>query len=165
MNAFDIAIIIHLFIETIFSVFYLLWQFDRLSISENVIKTTINFLNYIETVILILTIFLDYGTWGTFGLGAWYVLNSILLILQFSLAEWGWLQKVKDVFWLLFYAYLFLLHVLHIDAIAEISKRYGASVLAFGASLRGNLWGDILKAIIIATIKLAFSFLSRKIDE
>lgn len=153
MNTLDKYLLIHLAIEIVFAVFYLSWQFERVSFPEKGMQLIIAILNLIETVLLVLTRFLPFSGWGAFALGAWYVLNTILLLMQFVLADWGWRYKVQDVLWIILYVNLFMHDVIGISIIHKLIAKYGGNLIEFGEKIKGTYWGDIVKSIIIVLVK------------
>ena len=64
MNTLDKVLLVFLAIQFIFAIVYLLYQFEKIDIDDKVIQCVITFLNIIETVLLIMTRFMDYGRWG-----------------------------------------------------------------------------------------------------
>ena len=166
MNALDKALLIHLAIEIVFSVFYLFWQFERIEFPEKAMQVIISILNIFETVLLIMTRFMDYGSWGVFALGAWYILNTLLLVMQFVLADWGWRYKIQDVLWISLYVHLFCLDVVHVNLITGLVSKYSPAILAFGEKINGTFWGDLLKGILLAVVKVVLNiFATVKSDD
>lgn len=159
MNTLDKVLLVFLAIQFIFAIVYLLYQFEKIDIDDKVIQCVITFLNIIETVLLIMTRFMDYGRWGLFALGSWYVLNTIMLVMQLVLAEWNWTFKVQNVLWIGFYVFLFCLDILHINLIMGLLSKYSPTLLAFGERIQGTFWADLIKALLIALIKGVLSIL------
>lgn len=166
MNTLDIYLLVHLAIEVIFEVFYLAWQFDRIDVDEKVVQVIIAILNTFETTLLIVSRFRPYTGWGTFALAAWYVLNTIMLCMQFALADWGWRHKVQDVLWISLYVCLFLHDVHGIHPILEILGRISEPLMAFGEKIDGTFWGDVIKSIILFLVKAVWNlFATVKSDD
>ena len=94
MKIIDYVLLIHAGIFLIHSVVFLLYQFEIWDIDEDFMFNFVRVLNVIEAVILVVTRFVDFGPWGSFGLGAFYTLNIILLILQFIYAAFGIYRKL-----------------------------------------------------------------------
>ena len=137
MKIIDYVLLIHAGIYLIHSVVFLLYQFEILDIDEDFMINWVRILNVIETIILLTTRFVDFGPWGTFGLGAFYVLNIILLVLQFIYANWGIGQKFFDCLWIAFYIFMFSLDIFHI------------SILDIDTFLHDSFVGDVIQAIIV----------------
>lgn len=166
MNVLDKALLAHLAIEIIFAVIYLLWQFDKFDMDDKAMQCVIAVLNIIETVLLIMTRFMDYGSWGVFALGAWYVLNTILLVMQLVLADWEWTFKVQDVLWIALYVHLFCIDVLHVNLITGLFSKYSPAIFDFGEKIKGTFWGDLISSLLIALIKGVFNiFITAKSDD
>lgn len=153
MNALDKVLLIHLAIEVVFEIFYLLWQFERIDFPEKTMQIIIAILNIFETVLLIMTRFMEYGSWGVFALGAWYIIITITLVMQFALADWGWRYKVQDVLWIGLYVHLFCIDIVHVNLISGLLSKYSPALRDFGEKINGTFWGDLLKAVVIAVVK------------
>lgn len=145
MKIIDYILLIHAGIFLIHSVTFLLYQFEILDIDEDLVINCVRILNIIETVILIVTRFLDFGPWGSFGLGAFYILNIILLVLQLVFADFDIGRKLLDCIWVIFYIFMFMLDICHIS-IVDIDSFLNKSF--FGSVIR-----DIIVALIIPFIK------------
>ena len=166
MSTIDKFLLAHLIIEAVFAIVYLLWQFDKIDIDDKAIQVVIALLNLFETILLILTRFIECGRVGTISLGIWYILNLILLVMQLSLTDWDRRFKVQNIVWILFYIIMFSNDIVHINLISAFFAKYGASLLKFGEAINGTIWGDIFKSVIIFIIKgVVNAFVTIKSDD
>ena len=156
MNILDKVLLFHLAIQIVFAIFYLKWQFTEMEVPSRVMQSIISVLNLFETVLLILTRFMPFSKWGVFALGAWYVLELIILLMQFVLAKWGWQYKLLDIFWISLYIILFSHDVFHINLIHQFFAKFGPTLMSFGETINGTFWGDVLKSIILFVVKIVF---------
>ena len=153
MNSLDKVLFAYLAIVIVWSVIYLSWQFEKIDIDEKTMQVIIAILTIFETVLLIMTRFMEFGSWGVFALGSWYVLNTILLVMQFVLANWGWKYKVQDIIWIALYVHLFCIDVIHVNLIAGLFSKYCPAIFAFGEKIKDTYWGDLIKCVFLALVK------------
>ena len=154
MNTMDYILLGFSAFFLIHTIIFLLYQFEVLDISENSMVRWIRFLNILETIILVLTRFIAFGTWGKFALATFYILNIITLILQFILAEFGFGQKILDIFWILFYVFLFLLDITNISFMQIIDNFKNIEPLVnIDTFLRDSFLGKLIIAIVAPTIR------------
>ena len=142
-------------------IFFLLYQFDVLRIREKSMIQWVRVTNILETVFLIITHIFSFSIKGAYGLGAFYVLSIILLILQFIYADWGIGRKILDFFWIGFYVILFLMDVCGIS-LAEIvafmnsSENIKALEYLFNDTILGKILlgvaTPILRTVILEAI-------------
>jgi len=152
-NTLDIIIGVFFFIELIWMLYYLLWQFAGTSMSEETMTKIIRFLDIMEWGIFVVTRFLPYNKIGKSALGAFYVASFILLILQFVLAEWGSFSRFKTFLWMCYYVILFLIDIIKIDVFGELAMRFGPTFVSIDHYLKGSWLGVVLQAIIVAMLK------------
>ena len=142
-------------------IIFLLYQFDVLRIREKSMIRWVRVTNIFETVFLVITHIFSVSTKGAYGLGAFYILNIILLVLQFIYADWGVGRKILDFFWIGFYVILFLMDVCGIS-LAEIvtfvssSENIKALEFIFNETILGKLIlgvaTPVLRAVILEAI-------------
>ena len=137
MRTIDYVLLIHAGIFLVHTLVFLLYQLDILSIDEDFMIICFRVLNVIETIILLVTRFVDYGPWGTFGLAAFYILNIILLVLQFIFADWGIGHKFSDCLWIAFYIFMFMLDIFKVN------------IVDIDAFLQNSFLGEVAKDIIV----------------
>ena len=119
MNFLDISLIVFALYSIVFFVVFLLYQFEKIDLPESAMIHWCRVNDIFETILLILTRFIDFGLWGKFGLGTFYVLSIILLVLQLIYAEFGFGRKILDVLWIAFYVFLFMIDIFDVS-IAQI---------------------------------------------
>lgn len=119
-------IVVYFFFFLIHTIVFLLYQFDVVNIRERSMVYWIRAVNIIETLFLAIIHIFTFSSYGTYFLGAIYLLNITLLVLQFIFAEWGFGRKVLDFFWIGFYTLLFLIDVLKIG-LPEIVSHFSSS--------------------------------------
>lgn len=154
MSWMDTLIVANLCKEVLWVIPYLLWQFDKIDGSEETWTKVIAFADITEWIILVLTRFVPYGTWGTIALGAFYAINLITLILQFVFAEWGLIEKLKTTFWIAFYVALMLIDIAHMDLIGMAAAAIGQNIQQLDMILKSSWFGAVLKGIILAVLKI-----------
>ena len=157
----DTIIFGYLALFTIHFIIFLLYQFDVLRIREKSMIQWVRVTNILETVFLIITHIFSFSTKGSYGLGAFYILSIILLILQFIYADWGIGRKILDFFWIGFYVILFLMDVWGIS-LAEIvafmnsSENIKALEYLFNETILGKILlgvaTPILRTVILEAI-------------
>ena len=157
----DSIIFGYLMFFSIHFIIFLLYQFDILRIREKSMIRWIRVTNVLETVFLIITHIFSFSTKGSYGLGAFYILNIILLVLQFIYADWGIGRKILDFFWIGFYVILFLMDVCGIS-LAEIvtfvssSENIKALAFIFNETILGKLIlgvaTPVLRTVILEAI-------------
>lgn len=149
MNALDYILVIHFLVNLMFAIIFLLYQFDILNISENIMIYWCRFFSICETIILLITRFFDFGLFGSIGLGAFYIINIILLILQFIFAEFGAGRKLLDVFWITFYVLLFMNDVCNTSIIQVIQQfRYTNELKQIDSFLNETFAGKLVIGIV-----------------
>ena len=141
MSIIDYVLLIHAGIFLIHSAIFLLYQFEVLDIDEDFMITTVRILNVIETIILVVTRFVAFGPWGTFVLAAFYILNIMLLVLQFVFADFGVGHKFLDCLWIVFYIFMFTIDVL------------GVSIVDIDSFLHNSFLGDIIIGFAVPAVK------------
>ena len=142
-------------------VIYLLYQFEVLNIREKSMVRWVRVTDILETVLLVITHIIPFSTKGAYGLGAFYILNVILLVMQFIFADWGIGRKILDFFWIGFYVILFLMDVCGIS-LAEIvtfvssSENIKALEFIFNETILGKLIlgvaTPVLRTVILEAI-------------
>ena len=138
----------------VFFIIFLLYQFDVIRIRSKNVIIWCRILNVLETIILVTTRFIVLDPLSKFGLGAFYVLNSILLILQFIYGEFGAGRKILDFFWIGFYVLLFLSDICNISIVQMIQfLQNNESIVALSNFLENSVFGKILVAIFIPVIR------------
>lgn len=108
----------------------------------------------LETVLLVITHIFTFSTYGAYGLGAFYILNIILLVLQFIFADWGLGRKILDLFWIAFYVILFLMDVCKIalpEIVSFISSSENISALEF--LFNDTIIGSLILGVAIPVIR------------
>ena len=149
MNALDYILVIHFLVNLVFAIIFLLYQFDILNISENIMIYWCRFFSICETIILLITRFFAFGLFGSIGLGAFYIINIILLILQFIFAEFGAGRKILDVFWITFYVLLFMSDVCDISVVQVLQQFADLNELkSIDSFLNETFVGKLVIAII-----------------
>lgn len=149
MNFLDYVLVIYFIVNLIFAILFLLYQFDILDIPEEIMIHWCRFFSICETVILITTRFFDFGTWGAIGIGAFYILNIILLVLQFIFAEFGAGRKILDILWIAFYVMLFLVDICNISTMQIIEQfKYAEELKSVDAFLSESFLGKLIISII-----------------
>lgn len=134
MHTIDTIIVGYTVFFAIFFIFFLLYQFDIVSIKDKTIFRWLRVANILETILLIIVHIFSFSIYGTYGLAAFYILNAILLLLQFIFADWGIGRKILDIFWLCFYALLFAIDIFKIslvDIVSYISNSENLKVLNY----------------------------------
>ena len=76
-------IVVYFFFFLIHTIVFLLYQFDVVNIRERSMVYWIRAVNIIETLFLAITHIFTFSSYGTYFLGAIYLLNITLLVLQF----------------------------------------------------------------------------------
>ena len=130
----DSIIFGYLMFFSIHFIIFLLYQFEVLNIREKSMVRWVRVTDILETVLLVITHIIPFSTKGAYGLGAFYILNVILLVMQFIFADWGIGRKILDVFWIGFYVLLFLMDVCKIglpEIVAFISSSENIKALEF----------------------------------
>lgn len=154
MNTLDKIIIGYSLFFFIHFIIYLLYQFDKIKISERGMIQWIRFLNILETILLIITHVFSYTVYGTWGLAVFYILNISLLILQCIFAEWGVGRKILDFFWIGFYVLLFSMDICNIG-IAEITAFFSNAeelkIIKF--IFKETIIGEILVGVITPVLR------------
>lgn len=154
MSVIDKVIIINLCAHLLFAVVYLLYQFEVWDISEDFMIHWVRLMNIIETALLVITRFCTFGKWGSIGLTAFYILNVILLILQFIFAEFGLGRKILDLVWISYYVVLFLVDVCKIS-ISQILETFNNSkdFMAVDQFLSNSFFGKLIVSAVVPVIR------------
>ena len=135
-------------------VVFLLYQFEILNIDETSMIRWGRLTDLLETVLLVITHIFTFSTYGAYGLGAFYILNIILLVLQFIFADWGLGRKILDLFWIAFYVILFLMDVCKItlpEIVSFISSSENISALEF--LFNDTIIGSLILGVAIPVIR------------
>jgi hypothetical protein len=135
-------------------VVFLLYQFEILNIDETSMIRWGRLTDLLETVLLVITHIFTFSTYGAYGLGAFYILNIILLVLQFIFADWGLGRKILDLFWIAFYVILFLMDVCKItltEIVSFISSSENISALEF--LFNDTIIGSVILGVAIPVIR------------
>lgn len=111
----DTLCVINLVITVLWTIPYLLWQFEKIDGEEETWKRIISFANAFETVVLIVAHVGQPGTWGTVSLGVFYGISIVTLFLQLIYADSEVVGKFGTIFWLIFYILFFAVDVLGAD--------------------------------------------------
>ncbi len=146
MSIIDKLLIGHLILQAGWAIVFLIWQFVEIDIQESTWKTIIRFFNVIEVIVFIVTRFVSFGKWGALALCGFYIINILLLTLQFTFANWGMFQKMKDILWITYYVVLILVDIVHIDIIGMLIQS--------DIFLRDSWIGGVIKSVIVAFAKL-----------
>jgi len=148
-------VLIHFGVQLLFAIFYLLWQFLFDFCSEETMTRIIVFLDIFETIVLIGTRFCSLTETGIFALGGFYVIQIIILILQFIFADLGISIKIKSMFFIILYVFLFSYDVLNINLFLIVIE--SDEFASFDNFLKNTWFGELLSAIILAAFKIIFS--------
>ena len=135
-------------------VVFLLYQFEILNIDETSMIRWVRLTNLLETALLVITHIFTFSTYGAYGLGAFYILNIILLVLQFIFADWGLGRKILDLFWIAFYVILFLMDACKItlpEIVSFISSSENISALEF--LFNDTIIGSLILGVAIPVIR------------
>ena len=135
-------------------VVFLLYQFGIININETSMIRWGRLTDLLETVLLVTTHIFTFSTYGAYGLGAFYILNIILLVLQFIFADWGLGRKILDLFWIAFYVILFLMDVCKItlsEIVSFISSSENISALEF--LFNDTIIGSLILGVAIPVIR------------
>lgn len=151
INNIIIAYLIFFLIHTIV---FLLYQFEIVRIRERSIVYWIRVVNIIETLFLAITHIFTFSSYGVYCLGTIYLLNIILLVLQFIFAEWGVGRKVLDFFWIGFYVLLFLIDILNIG-LPEIVSHFSSSevIQVINFIFSDTIIGKLILAVAIPVLR------------
>lgn len=154
MNLLDILLSIFVLYFLSFSIMFLLYQFDKIKLKETTMIHWCRINAIIETLLLILTRFFDFGQLGAYGLGTFYVLNIILLIMQMIYAEFGAGRKFLDFLWIVFYVLLFMVDVCDVS-IAQIIGGIQSSedYQAIDTFLKDSFLGKLIIGIVTPIIR------------
>ena len=148
-------VLLHFFVQLLFAIIFLLWQFRFDFCSEKTMGHIIVFMNIFETVILIGTRFCNLSETGTYALGGFYVIEIIILILQFIFADFGVSIKIKNIFFIALYVFLFSYDVLNINLILTVIE--SDEFMSLDNFLKNTWFGKLLSSIILAAFKILFS--------
>jgi len=154
MGAIDSFIYLYLVFFFIHSVFYLLYQFDVLKIRDKTMIKWIRVTDLCETILLVVTHIFGFSVEGSYGLGAFYILNFLLLMLQFIFDDWDPGRKILDFFWMGFYVILFLIDVCGIsmtEIVCFISKT--ESIRAIEFLFEETIIGNLLIGVITPVLR------------
>lgn len=154
MNFIDKILLGFMIYFLIFFFVFLLYQTGKIRLSESSMGHWIRANDVFETILLVLTRFLPFGFWGTFGLGAFYVLSIILLSLQFVFAEFGPGRKILDLMWIGFYVMLFMMDVLDVNVIQTIMQSESSQkAQLIDSFLKNSFLGKIIISIVTPIIR------------
>ena len=113
------------------------------------------FMDFFETIILVGTRFCNLSEIGTYALGGFYIIEIILLILQFFFSDLGISIKIKSMIFVTLYIFLFSYDVLNVNLILKIIE---SDEFIYLDNFLKNSWiGELLFAIILAGFKILFS--------
>lgn len=115
MGIIDALCAINLGITILWTIPYLLWQFDIIGGDEDVWGRIITFANIFETVVLIVAHIGQRGTLGNTCLGVFYGISIITLFLQLIFADPRVIGKFETIFWLIFYIVFFAIDIFGAD--------------------------------------------------
>jgi hypothetical protein len=139
------------------------WQFLLDFCSEETMTRIIVFMDVFETIILVGTRFCNLSETGLYALGGFYVIEIILLILQLIFADLGISIKVKSIFFITLYVFLFAYDVLNINLIVLIIE--SKDFIYLDNFLKNTWFGELLSAIILAGFKILFAHWLKKENE
>lgn len=154
MNIPDKIIFYYLAFFSIHFTVFLLYQFEIFDVDEDIVSYWLRFTNILETAFLIYTRFVAFSNRGTIGLAIIYILNIILLVLQFIFADWGIGHKFLDLLWIAFYALLFSIDVCKVtlaEVVYFISSTESSKIITF--IFENTIIGKILLSIITPVIR------------
>ncbi len=155
----DYFILANLAICFAWTIPYLMWQCDRIHAKEQTWTWIIRFADLVETIMLVLTRFVPYGFYGTIALAAFYIVQVIMLVLQFVFADWGALARVKSFLWILFYIFFFLVDIVHVDLLQYLIN--APFMVSISESIKGISIDATVIELIIMLIKLIIALLTR----
>ena len=142
-------------------VHYLYWQFSGSTMQEESMTKIIRAFDLFEWGAFVLIRFVPLGKMGRFAWGGFIVFTLFVLILQFVLAEWGMVERLKTGAWITYYVFLFLIDVMGINVIGIFVDKYGASIAGIDAVLKNSWAGKVLASIIVFIVKV---LIKSKID-
>lgn len=154
MGTLDVFVVVYSSIYIIYFIVFLLYQFDIIDVSETLMIWWTRFLNVVETVILISIRFFELGNKGIIALAIFYILNVVLLVLQFIFSEFGIGRKILDIFWIGFYVILFLIDICNINITQIIQSVSSIEGLAdIDSFLKDSFIGKAIIAIVAPVIR------------
>ncbi len=154
MNLIDKIIICYSVFFVIHFGVFLLYQFEVIRIREDSMIRWIRLVSVLETVFLAIIHIFAFSKYGRYSLAVFYILSILLLLLQFIFADWGFGQKVLDVFWVLFYVALFTHDVCGVS-LAEMIAFFTESenFELINNFLKNTFVGDVLLGVLIPVLR------------
>lgn len=153
MPIIDYILLIHTIIVFLASVYFLCWQFFDLSMSEDVMGKWIKVFDILELVVFIITRFINYGQLGRFSLGAFYIINMIILILQIVFAGFGTWQNFKSILWIVYYTCIFMNDVCNVNVIHVLIAN-SHNLRNVDEFLKSSWLGGVISSIILTLAKV-----------
>ena len=147
-------VLLHFCVQLLFAIIYLVWQFFWDFCSEKTMTRIILIMDIFETIILVGTRFCNLSKMGILALGGFYIIEMILLFLQFIFADLGISIKVKRLFFIILYGFLFCYDVLNVNLIIKIIE--SDKFIYIDNFLRNSWFGELLSGILIAGFKILF---------
>lgn len=120
---FEKILITNFVLQLLFSIGFILWQFDVYDLDDDVFARLLSALGLLETLILVFSRFIEISKMGKLFLAGFYILQIVMLALQFVFADWGIVWQIKSFLWIIFYIILFMIDIINYPIFSVIFNK------------------------------------------
>lgn len=160
---FEKILITNFVLQLLFSIGFILWQFDVYDLDDDVFARLLSALGLLETLILVFSRFIEISKMGKLFLAGFYILQIVMLALQFVFADWGIVWQIKSFLWIIFYIILFMIDIINYPIFSVIFNKINIDVLIKVDGFLKNSWvGSVVKSMFLAGFKMIFDIYGLK---